>query len=59
MIYLSIHGKDDMIISYEGSKKISNKITNCKWILFENTYHEPHNDLEKSYVFKEITNFIK
>ena len=56
---LIYHGKDDMIISYEGSKKISNKIMNCKWILFENTYHEPHNDLEKSYVFKEIINFIK
>ena len=56
---LIYHGKDDMIISYEGSKKISNKITNCKWILFENTYHEPHNDLEKSNVFKEIINFIK
>ena len=48
-----------MIISYEGSKKISNKIMNCKWILFENTYHEPHNDLEilriqRNYQFYQI-----
>ena len=32
---------------------------NCKWILFENTYHEPHNDLENLSYSKEIINFIK
>ena len=26
--------------------------------LFENIYHEPHNDIEKDLIFEEITDFI-
>ena len=52
------HGKNDKIISYKGTEKIANLIPYNKFILFENIYHEPHNDIEKDLIFEEITDFI-
>lgn len=52
------HGKNDKIISHKGTKKIAELIPFNKFILFDNIYHEPHNDIEKDLVFKEITDFI-
>ena len=50
--------KNDKIISYKGTKKIANSIPNNKFILFDNIYHEPHNDIEKDVIYKEINDFI-
>jgi|TARA_B100000902_G_scaffold81717_2_gene86313 alpha-beta hydrolase superfamily lysophospholipase len=55
---LIYHGKNDKIISNRGTNKIASLIPNNKFILFDNVYHEPHNDIEKDLVFKEITDFI-
>ena len=52
------HGKNDKIISYKGTKKIANLIPHNKFILFENIYHEPHNDIEKDLIFGELIDFI-
>ena len=52
------HGKNDKIISYKGTEKIANSIPNNKFILFDNIYHEPHNDIEKDVIYKEINDFI-
>lgn len=52
------HGKNDKIISYKGTEKIANSIPNKKFILFDNIYHEPHNDIEKDVIYKEINDFI-
>ena len=52
------HGKNDKIISYKGTEKIANLIPYNKFKLFENIYHEPHNDIEKDLIFEEITDFI-
>ena len=50
--------KNDKIISYKGTEKIANSIPNNKFILFDNIYHEPHNDIEKDVIYKEINDFI-
>ena len=56
---LIIHGKKDKIISYKGSKLIHKKIKNSKLKLYDNVYHEPHNDLEKKEVLNFYFDFIK
>jgi len=56
---LLLHGKKDNIISFKGTKKISKKINNSKLILYEDLYHEPHNDLEKNEILDNYTSFIK
>ena len=40
------------------TEKIANSIPNNKFILFDNIYHEPHNDIEKDVIYKEINDFI-
>ena len=52
------HGKNDKIISYKGTEKIANSIPNNKFILFDDIYHEPHNDFEKDVIYMEINDFI-
>ena len=55
---LLYHGENDKIISHKGTKKIASLIPNNKFILFEDIYHEPHNDNEKDLVFKKMIEFI-
>jgi len=55
---LLYHGENDKIISHKGTKKIASLIPNNKFILFEDIYHEPHNDNEKDLVFKQMIEFI-
>ena len=55
---LIIHGKKDKIISYKGSKLLNKKIIHSKLRLFENIFHEPHNDLEKEEVLNLYFDFI-
>ena len=53
------HGKDDKIISYEGTEGLSKKINNSEFILYNKVFHEPHNDLERKEVFNKIFEFIE
>jgi alpha-beta hydrolase superfamily lysophospholipase len=55
---LIIHGKKDKIISYKGSKLIHKKIKNSKLKLYDNVYHEPHNDNERKEILEYFYDFI-
>ena len=56
---LIYHGKNDRLISYHGSKEIHRKINNSELNIFNNVYHEPHNDIEKDIVFNKIYKFLE
>ena len=56
---LLYHGNEDKIISAEGTKHVSEKINKSNFHLFNNVYHEPHNDLEKNEVYNKIFEFIQ
>ena len=56
---LIIHGKKDKIISYKGSELIHKKIKNSKLKLYDNVYHEPHNDNEKKEILEYYYDFIQ
>ena len=56
---LIIHGKKDKIISYKGSELINKKIKNSKLKLYDNVYHEPHNDNERKEILEYYYDFIK
>ena len=56
---LIIHGKKDKIISYKGSELIHKKIKNSKLKLYDNVYHEPHNDNERKEILEYYYDFIK
>ena len=56
---LLYHGNEDKIISAEGTKNVSEKINKSNFHLFNNVYHEPHNDLEKNEVYNKIFEFIQ
>tara|TARA_B100001179_G_scaffold132716_1_gene95238 strand:+ start:17 stop:850 length:834 start_codon:yes stop_codon:yes gene_type:complete len=56
---LIIHGKKDKIISYKGSELINKKIKDSKLKLYDNVYHEPHNDNEKKEILEYYYDFIK
>lgn len=56
---LLYHGKSDKIISSNGTLKISKQLKKHKIKLYENVYHEPHNDLEKEEIYQDILEFIK
>ena len=55
---LITHGKKDRIISHKGSELLNKEITHSKLKLFENIFHEPHNDLEKKEVLNLYFDFI-
>ena len=55
---LLTHGKKDKIISYKGSELLNKKIPHSKLKIFENIFHEPHNDLEKKEVLNLYFDFI-
>ena len=56
---LIIHGKKDKIISYKGSELINKKIKDSKLKLYDNVYHEPHNDNEKKEILEYYYDFIQ
>ena len=56
---LIYHGKNDKIISHKGTEKVAKLIPDNKFILYKNIYHEPHNDIEKEIVYKQMIDFIK
>jgi alpha-beta hydrolase superfamily lysophospholipase len=56
---LLYNGKSDKIISSNGTLKISKQLKKHKIKLYENVYHEPHNDLEKEEIYQDILEFIK
>ena len=53
------HGMSDKIISSKGTIEISKLLKSHKLKLYDNVYHEPHNDLEKEEIYQDILEFIK
>jgi alpha-beta hydrolase superfamily lysophospholipase len=56
---LLYHGMSDKIISSNGTIGISKLLKTHILKLYDNVYHEPHNDLEKEEVYQDIIEFIK
>ena len=52
------HGTDDKIIACEGSSEFAEKTDLASLKLYENGYHELHNDLCKEELFKDIINWL-
>ncbi len=55
---LLIHGSDDMICSPEGSREFASKTPLAEFRIWEEGYHELHNELFKKEVFDFIINWI-
>ncbi len=57
---LIMHGKEDIIVPYEQSKRIFSLINhdNKKLILYDNMYHEILNEIEKEKVIKDILEWL-
>ena len=56
---LVIHGTGDQITDYKASKAFVNNTNGIASLkLFENGYHELHNDLEKDKFIETLTNWI-
>jgi len=57
---LMLHGSDDAIICKSGTEQFANKSNGmATYKLFENTKHEPHNDLTKKDVFTYTLNWLE
>ena len=56
---LLMHGGDDKIISVEAGREFASKITeNCTLKIWDELYHEIHNEPEKEEVFKFLINWL-
>jgi acylglycerol lipase len=55
---LLMHGSDDLITSPEGSREFASKAAKVELKIWENGYHELHNELFKEDVFKYIMSWI-
>lgn len=56
---LLMHGGDDKIISVEASREFANKINeNCTLKVWDELYHEIHNEPEKEEVFKFLIDWL-
>ncbi|WBL31615.1 alpha/beta fold hydrolase [Candidatus Phytoplasma sacchari] len=59
---LLLHGIKDLIISYDNSVEMFNKITNStsdkKLILYPESYHNLFNDLDQNEVTKDVLNWL-
>jgi acylglycerol lipase len=55
---LIIHGSDDMINSYEGSREFAEKSGKVQFRIWEGGYHELHNEPFKDEVFGYILSWI-
>lgn len=56
---LVYHGDADQIIDWRASKDFAERGKNCEWKRLQGTYHEPHNDLEKTTVLEMINEWIQ
>ena len=57
---LLIHGSDDEIICKSGTEKFTNNSNGmASYKIFDNTKHEPHNDLTKDEVFAYTLNWLE
>lgn len=56
---LLMHGRSDKITYYTGSEAFASKVNDCEWVLFEDGFHELHNEPFKEQVFNVMFNFIK
>jgi alpha-beta hydrolase superfamily lysophospholipase len=57
---LIMHGTADRLTSYEASREFASKVkTDCTLKLWDNLYHELHNEPEKDQVLEFITNWIR
>ncbi|MCP4460522.1 MAG: alpha/beta hydrolase [Cytophagales bacterium] len=57
---LHYHGDADQLVSFPSSEVFAEKNKDhVKWIPLKDTYHEPHNDLDRENVYKQIREFIQ
>ncbi len=56
---LLLHGTDDQIIDYMGSKDFAKKTKLAELVLIDGGYHELHKDLEKDKVLRTIVKWIQ
>ncbi len=55
---LLLHGTDDQLIDYTATQEFAQKTDRATLVLFEDGYHELHNDLEKERLLTTITTWI-
>ncbi len=56
---LLMHGGDDKIISLEASREFANKVNEkCTFKIWDDLYHEIHNEPEKEEVFKFLMDWL-
>ncbi len=55
---LLLHGKDDKLISYKGTEAFAEKNNKVTLKLYEEAYHELHNDLCKAEVINDIVSWL-
>ena len=55
---LLLHGTGDKIIDYRGTQKFANNANRATLKLYENGYHELHNDLCKNEMLVDVVNWI-
>ena len=53
-----LHGTSDSIIDYKGTQEFANNTENATIKLFENGYHELHNDLCKEEMLQDVVNWL-
>jgi alpha-beta hydrolase superfamily lysophospholipase len=58
---LIYHGKSDQLVPFQGSRDFYNnlKINDKRFNLYEQAYHETHNDIEKEIVLKDLQEWIE
>jgi len=56
---LLMHGSDDQITSHEGSREFASKSARTELKIFEDGYHELHNEPFKKEVFDHILNWLR
>lgn len=56
---LCIHGSEDQITDFRATKEFTEKTTYAEYILFDQGYHELHNDLEKEKLVKTLISWMQ
>lgn len=52
------HGTDDVLTSFKATQDFSHSAPNAKFIAYENSAHEVHNDLHRAQVYADIIDWI-
>ena len=55
---LVMHGHEDPITDCKASAEFAKNAPHTTWQLWENAYHEPHNDLEKEQVWALVKDWV-